>query len=557
MKNQKVTGFFLKIEELTKLIDEKLKKGFESKKDEYIFNENIKELFYIIHNEYLFKYIDYKSTLSKKDFETQFNNAALDIGYEIKNYETIKNYLENLNEVVDKENVYFNQIKEIYKKNSEEFSDKKTNNNKRIIKENFSSIDCIDLEMIKEIPTEINTDNNYITISKKDTIKNKLDVIEVLNNSIGFPGNTHEATIKENDISFLGEESLNIRIENLTKDNEMFSFENIILNSNDIENIKSITDYYQENIKWNSEHQLAKLKLKISFDNLKKMNEIVITPSISSDKDFLELLVDSIYVTDKQGNYQELIKEPINLYDIKSFIFNEQNVKEIIVNIIQNNGYNTKVGYLNYYYNSFEEGVNYTIPKNKKTHSISYLGMEYNKATKVLTYPSTFKSNKYSEEEIIEHFFTKPLDKEFEKCDIHLVNAQKFNINIDSIELNTNEFEETSVFISKNIYIEDEIKTLTIITDEYINTKEIIDDAFKYYITHNNGQEWVEINPINRFTNDNIIKLFYNNVSENSLSHVIQTEEPIHNIRIKVELKRVKENTVTPVLKEYQIIINE
>jgi len=557
MKNQKVTGFFLKFEEIIKLIDEKLNKGFNNKKDEYVFNENIKELFYIFHNEYLFKFIDYKSTLVKEDFETQFNNAALDIGYEIKNYETIKNYLENLNEIVDKENIFFNQIKEVYKKNSESFSDKKNNSNKRIIKENFSSINCIDLEMIKGIPTEINTDNNYITISKKGTIKNKLDIIEILNDSIGFPGNTHEATIKNNDISFLGEESLNIRVENLIKDNEMFSFENIILNNNDVENIKSITDYYQENIRWNSSYQLAKLKLKISFNNLKKMNEIIITPNISNDKDFLELLVESIYITDKQGNYQELIKEPINLYDIKSFIFNEQNVKEIIISIIQNNGYNTKVGYLNYYYNSFEEGVNYTIPRNKKTHSISYLGMEYNKATKSLTYPSTIKSNKYSEEEIIEHLFSKPLDKEFEKCDIHLINAQKFNINIDSIELNTNDFEETSVFISNDIYIEDEIKNLSIITDEYINTKEVVNDAFKYYITHNNGQDWIEINPINRFTKDDIIKLFYNVNIENSLSHVIQTEDAIHNIRIKVELKRIKDNTVTPILRGYQIIINE
>lgn len=559
MKNQSINGFYNKINEVVDLIEEKQQKGFKDPKEEYVFRDNIKETLYKIHHEYLFEYIDNKSVTSREDFEKQFINAIKDVKYEIENYSNIQEYLENIQEILEKENNYFQQLIEMYRKSSNRFQDKKSGNDKFVIKEIFNSSNTIDLESIKGIPVEIDSTNNMITIKKKNSFKETIDQVEISNNSIGFPGNTHEATLKNNELVFLGEENLNIRIENVLNEEDIFSFENIIINNNDLDNIQSKSYYYKENISWNSEEQQTYLELKVSFDELKKINEFKIVPDISTDKDFLELIVESIFVDDKQGEYQELINEPLNIYDINSFIFKEQNVKEVVIKLRQLKGYTTKIGYLNYYLNSFESGINYNLPQNKKTHSIDYLGMRYNKLSKELSYPSTTKSNKYSDEEIIEHLFSKPLDKEFEKCDLEIINAQKFNINIKSIDLINNEFEDQSTFISKNVYIEDEIKNVYLITDENISTNDIetINEAYEYYISHDNGKNWYKINPINRFSKEDKIKILYNQNVSNSLAINIPTENPVHNLKLKIVLNKVSDNLLIPVLREYQMVINE
>lgn len=553
-------GFFNKVELLINEMETKIKSGFIDFNEEYIFKNKIIKDFNILLNSNLMSYIPIKNIALKKDFEDMFNNSFNDIVYEIDNYEKIKNLIETLNyELSTKSNkvdLSFNYIDELILKTKNKQLD-----DYQIITENFKR-DNIDLELIKTEPLKVNFTKGILTLNFIDEEKIEDFDIFIDDSSIGFPGNTKEASFTNKKINFLGDENLNINLNNIKTKNDIFTFENINVVNIATENEEDFNFLYKENIDYNSNYKKCELKLIIKFKEKVSINNIYIKPILASILENDDLIITQLFLTNKQGKYKDIIIDPIRLFDLNYFIFDEQETKEIKITLLQENGYFTNIGHLYSLLESFDTGTNYSLTLKENFFSCKYLGVEKDKYDNLI-FPSTLKNVKFSEEKIKEHFFSKPLDDDYKKYKYNLIPVIKYNISVDEISINNINFNDEGEYISLAYAFEDGINSIELKTDEFINGNIDYDKCFEYYITYNDGKDYLKINPLNRFKNGQIIKIVFDSdietevINNNPLIQIIEVNEIVEAFRLKVILKkqRNEDSIFIPILKQYNLIV--
>lgn len=338
--------------------------------------------------------------------------------------------------------------------------------------------------------------------------------LEILPGSNGFPGNTHEVEVLNNQIKFIGQNDARVELKSMLdqKNNTWFEYELFDISDEEYDKTNGFGFSYKENLTWIKKDGKLILKLKISLREEKVCNWISLTPFIIGNKNSQRCYITKVIVTD--GNFLTQEYTP-NKEFTESYVvnFEPQNLKDIIIEFEQNSSYETNIGHIftiknnseDLFYNPLKDDlykrVDHFIP------SVEPLGIKYdpNKNEYILPKHNTEKS-KFNHNKLVKEVFTTPFDYGSFQSDIEILKAYRYVIGIKNINIGNYTYSESSVYVSNKFETDENIIFVELEADDYI-PKDFYDyrsdventytgeEFLKYEITFDEGGKWYPIMP--------------------------------------------------------------
>lgn len=429
----------------------------------------------------------------------------------------------------------------------------------------------------------INSGILMLGINKNKSVVNNNIEVEILDTSNGFPGNTHEiynsiGTINNN-IKFKGENAphTDLNIVKLNHDetmtnsiNDWFEFEMFNISGDIAEKTNMIGFNYKEGISWVTEDNELKLDLKITLTSSASSNYIILEGSPKSNANISNPIIYQISISDEDTIIQTI---DVNKELVGSVLipFNCQNVKTVTVKLRQSEYMVTKVcrQYMlnidptktsKFIDNDFKGFIEVDEP----TQSIELLGLKYDDSTKKIIYPNTITTNTFLDNEYLKSqlFYNTQAINNY-KLQQEAVDAFRYSIGVSNLDIRYRKYVESGVYISKTFSSNSPIKQLTLNSDDYIpnvflNIAGAKDtDYIKYYVSFDNGNEWIEIYPRHKSHNGSCSIIVNSAVAIlNRNPNVIYADmlsDP-YTFKIKIELKRPTDITdETPIVHGYHV----
>lgn len=437
---------------------------------------------------------------------------------------------------------------------------------------------------------DVSTGTLMLGISNnKSTSESNLD-IEILDTSNGFPGNTHEVydsigTINNN-INFKGADNSHLKLSAIKTvhatnnrkkytNEDWFEFEMYNIQDSLKESTGMIGFNYKENISWVTDDDTLKLDLKLTLKEECCSNYIILKGSPKSNENVSNPIIKTITISDSDAILQKINvgKELVGTVVIP---FGSQNVKYVTINLVQSEKVSTKVcrqyalnidptKVSKYISNDYKHFIQLDNP----VQSIELLGLKYNKKDKTIIYPSTtdtetFLTDSYTKSQL----FYNTIAENGKEIIREVVNADRYCIGIGEVDIRYRKYVETGTYISKTFTPGSKIKQLVLNSEDYIPNKyekylkegQTINDFIKYYISFDNGNEWIEIYPRHKASSGSCTIIINSDAAvlnrNKNVTYYDSLVEP-DTFKIKIELSRPSEIVdETPIVYSYNVDVS-
>lgn len=395
--------------------------------------------------------------------------------------------------------------------------------------ESFVNNDLYDIEMT-DTPANINKQGNYLTLDVINKTLYNDSYIEILDTSNGYPGNTHEGTIENNKIKYIGELDPHINLNNINDNNTStwFEYEIYDIDKKDFDKTLGYGFKYKEGNKWITTDNYLELKLSIEFRSQKYMNEIILNPYLPVYKSYIPSIIKEIVIDDGMGD-ENIIGENIVFNNEVCISFNKQNIKRITITLLQEKSYETLVAHeyfiktkLNHNYLE-KININGTRIEGALKTSTA-LGFKFDAVKHAVIQPNTLE---YIED--TNSIFNLPEIKDDIYQDIELLNGNRYQIGIRNIDTMLTEYEMQSSYISKTFDMTG-LNTFSIYANDQFNEE----DVLWYYYSFDNGKEWKYILPFRK--------------DEEGETHIVSGDK----MRVKIILATDNKYR-TPIIYDYKI----
>lgn len=510
------------------------------------------------------------SDANYKALETAQNKAKENINVLSNRLEGIENTVEHLQ----------NKITAIRKASDTIFSD------------DFTTYTSKNINSSSDIAAYIDVSTGTLMLgisNNKSTSESNLD-IEILDTSNGFPGNTHEVydsigTINNN-INFKGADNSHLKLSAIKTvhatnnrkkytNEDWFEFEMYNIQDSLKESTGMIGFNYKENISWVTDDDTLKLDLKLTLKEESCSNYIILKGSPKSNENVSNPIIKTITISDSDAILQKINvgKELVGTVVIP---FGSQNVKYVTVNLVQSEKVSTKVcrqyalnidptKVSKYISNDYKHFIQLDNP----VQSIELLGLKYNKKDKTIIYPSTtdtetFLTDSYTKSQL----FYNTIAENGKEIIREVVNADRYCIGIGEVDIRYRKYVETGTYISKTFTPGSKIKQLVLNSEDYIPNKyekylkegQTINDFIKYYISFDNGNEWIEIYPRHKASSGSCTIIINSDAAvlnrNKNVTYYDSLVEP-DTFKIKIELSRPSEIVdETPIVYSYNVDVS-
>lgn len=493
-----------------------------------------------------------------QEYSEMMQEAIKDIEGIIEDCKMMEMSLQNLsdkNTLLKK--VMWNRISEV-KKNivtlSSDLNITGVHGNQWVFSESFASNEHVDSS-----DASIDIFSGVLTLKEIKNEKAKGMSLKIHEESDGFPGNMHEAVQSKGEIIFKGETDVHADLNEIVDEKEDTWFEYEVFKISPYFLEKSGMDgfQYQEGLSWTTEQNEMFLGLTITLDQETLGNKLVLKPSLVNSFGTRPSTIKSIKVFSEDRKNVSIIASQERLGEDKIFLFDEQPIKTIQIEILSEDAYATQAGH--YFFGSQKEGE--IVRTSGKNISIEPLGIKYStKEKKFLPLSSHDEEGKkiiIDKNRIKEEFFGLHLREE--NCLKEILQADRFVIGLKEIALYKNEYALSSSYVSKNITMDQKISSVSLESDDYVPRSFGVPDNFlKYYISFDDGKEWLPIFPKHRSHNGPYIY----GVNSLRTDHekrdmkMLYKLEDVFNVKVKIEVSRpVSEKGKTPIVRYYKLKI--
>lgn len=507
---------------------------------------------------------------SQEDFVESIYTALFDIKSLMEGYKYINDSISQLSdENKDLLNAILNKASTI-ELNVDSIIDKDT-----IFSDNFT-------ESIGEEKIDENTYKAYVDVKSKilclpifnSSSLDKGISSSLLNTCNGFPGNTHEVYNNINsDIKFKGENNPLLNLNNISnsirKSDNWFEMEMITLSDDVKHDTNEIGFKYKEGMSWISEDDLLKLHIKFSLEEQSIINNIHIGGVLKISEGISNPIIRRVIISD--GNTKsKVIAYNTELGDDVIFTFSPQTVKDVIFEIEQSDFSHTNVcrvyGLKNNQLRSEEASA---IEHDVQFLSIESLGLKYNTKTSEIIYDSLKPINDLELATIKNEIFNKNIIDGDIIFYNDIVSAMRYSIGISSLEVKNITYREAGTYISKTHESSVPIKTITLNSEdfipnefkEYVPKGKSINDFIEYYISFDDENSWIRINPRHKYSEGPCSVVINSNVMiAKRASNIIYIDSltDVYNFKIKINISRPEELAGnTPYVKNYFLTVEE
>lgn len=407
-----------------------------------------------------------------------------------------------------------------------------------------------------------------LPIKKRSSTVNDL-IVEILDSSNGFPGNTHEVYDLSNNIKFIGESNPRINLldidtsdtpYNATSSNEYFEFEMYNLDEEEVFKTGNIGFKYKENVLWVNNDKELKLNLKITAVVPFKTNSLNIIAPIKKNAKTITPIIKRVILIDALAQTEAIVLNT-SFEDSILVTFKERDIKSVIIEFVQTESYKTKVcryyGLLDDYKNISTFISKVDVAKiEQPVHSINLLNLKYDSVKQKIIYPSTKNKDLFLSDEFIKSslFY---MDNYNNLINRDIVSANRFSIAIAGLNLTCKEYNPFGVYISKRHYLEDDIKQIVFSANDFIPIHfKDCKNSIRYFISFDNN-EWIRIYPKEKPQyGPCCIEINSETILSNRNNNIIYIESllSVKSVQVKIELYGEKEEKfVTPYVSSYKI----
>lgn len=581
--------------------DERLKLSISKIKSDFK-NGNIKT-----QTDYAYKLkstiIDFYKTLGKPSFifhETSdipsyqhyldmLDRAVSDMGILISGSSSISRSLSiSQNEMNDSVNMLIRRTSGILNKvNSlEKKIDSLRNASSSIYTDDFLKDENVHVGNSKEDTAFADTSSGVLILPAISNISltSKVD-LEILDSSNGFPGNTHEVYHSVGNINgsikYKGESSPHLDLSSIKvsdigtiSNSDWFEFEMYNLDDKVKNDTSMIGFMYKEGISWVNDEDSLKLNIKATLKQPMVLNHFAITAIPKTNSSIANPVIKTVTISDDYAGVQ-VVNVNKELEGKVIISFNSQLTKTITIEIVQDERYLTDVCRqyaLNIDSTSIPKYINNDFKGYLQTenpiHSLELLNLKYDKKNGSIIYPNTKDKSSFIDKEYTKSqlFFTKTDANT--KLQYETVKAYRYSIGISEFDIRYRKYSKSGIYISKTFVSDEEIKTLTLNSEDFIPNKfrdhlkegQTYEDFLKYYISFDEGGEWVRIMPRHRAHVKPCTIVVNSNVAivnrNKNVTYVDMISDPT-TFKIKIELSRPEEvNDETPMVDNYFVDIS-
>lgn len=466
----------------------------------------------------LFEYKAARSVPLSEDFNSMINSAIDDIDILISEAVFVSDNINSINNEIRAYVDMFDNITSKLSKSINTFEDtiNSIENNKHyIFSDTFDDNSKSTIQKTEDL-CKIDFVNGFISINTKverDFSNNIL--IEIFDDSNGFPGNTHQAEVLNNSIQFLGENEPYANIYNMTDGdyNTWFEYEGYKISDEQFLRCNGYGFNYKEGISWLIQDDKLVLNFKLYFEESKMCNWFSMSTFNNVIKNNKNAIVKKVIVTDCIYNTQE-ININKNFDDTIVITFEPQEVKEILISIEQPFAHKTEIGH--FYSLKIDKNINIFDYINKNDFrrvegynpSVEALGITYDPNTKKYIQPKyTNRKGGYLNSNLIrKELFINPKTEPKQYCNqVEILEAFRYSISIKNIIVANYIFNDKGIYCSKPFTTTDNITSIELEADDYIPNSFIEADTqyhpnkyLLYEISFDNGNKWLEINPRSR-----------------------------------------------------------
>lgn len=155
---------------------------------------------------------------------------------------------------------------------------------------------------------------------------------------------------------------------------------------------------------------------------------------------------------------------------------------------------------------------------------------------------------------------TNKVESVYLKRNFEYLNAKRAAIGIRDIYVGKEMFTDSAEIVSKPFYVHKDVDLVSLEVSDEITSSEDYSTSIDYYISVDDGLNWIQISPLQRnFEAVPEIISFNQNLSSNNILPQIayysypEVPNPIKSIRFRAVLKKTKGSNVTPILGSYKI----
>ena len=470
----------------------------------------------------LFKQCTATSTPIKEHFNIMINNAIDDVDVLLNEIVSIADHANSIsNEVLSYINMFNHSTNKIVNdiNSVENIVSMLKDENWYVFFDSFTDSEkSLPQSTIESCKIDLNSGYISIGTSVEREYSSSLSM-KILEDSNGFPGNTHEVEILNNKINFLGEDEPYINMYNVIdgKDSTWFEYESYKISDEDYIKCNGLGFKYKENVSWVNNDDELRLELYLYFEEVKLCNWFCITPFELQNKNSKTATIDYVIISDGAFNNQTIYMNKM-FDEAQIIVFEPQDVKYIKVAFKQLYSYQTSIGH--FYSLKIDKNINIFETVTKDNHgrlegympSVELLGMKYDPSLRkcfnpdyphkkdFTVNPNIIKSNLFT----VNHINDAQIHS-----DVEVINGYRKVISIKNVSISNYIFNEYGLYCSKPYTTNENIVFIELESDDYIpeSFKEYCKsegieyspaDFIKYELSFDDGNIWYELNPKHR-----------------------------------------------------------
>jgi hypothetical protein len=353
-----------------------------------------------------------------------------------------------------------------------------------------------DMELVEDVKANIDISAGALTLDKISIINQPTPNIAITDKSTGLPGDTHQAYISGEEITYSGELDQHTNLQYLTdgEKDTWFEYEELQIPQNEYDKVNGYGFEYKEGYRWimDSSTNSLTLELELTYKKPYNMNWIMIDPFLPVESSYIPASITTVDITDSKGIVTQLVVDAISFRRETILMFSMQKVKKITIRLKQENKYITRIGHT--YYTNLDTNQNMlntinpdSIRIDGPAPSIEYIGIKYEPATG--RYIQPIMDELYNPPDS-RKIFTELNNDPRVYTGNELINAYRYQIAIRSIETACIEFGTISQYLSQNFDFStlNNANRLKLIVDSEDNKGTIV-----YSISIDNGVNWRSI----------------------------------------------------------------
>lgn len=445
--------------------------------------------------------------------------------------------------------------------------------NGEVFIDSFINMNYMDSGSCKLTAAAINTNYKYMSLATQEAkVVNESASVEILNDSNGFPGNTHQVNVINNEVKFLGEEGVHLNLADILDSNSdtWFEYEIYKISDETLFQTLNIGFNYHEGIKWTTDDNKLTLAIRVSFNKPELINVFSVSPFIAPDKDAVPAIITDIIISDGKGTVRNLIGGVETFSQDKVYSFPKQYCKTATIVIQQDLSYSTTAGHL-YYKELNNENIDYfkinEVKFNQRVDgdlpSVENLGIIYDDQKQTYIQPKfSYGQTIDNEADIKDNLFNVPKDTGNKKAYLETIEANRYHIGIRDISLANYSYEPESEYVSTEFKTENPITEVSLLSDEFIPEQfDANVDWITYDFSIDDGKQWSPIIPTGTFKNEGYTYYLINSgvpaeLRRNDIGY-IEVADDIYSVKLRITLKRPTDITdseyYSPIVYEYKL----